>query len=77
MRKSVLALVAIALSIWVADARQPTHLPKSTQKARAARPVTKNSCAQYGAGFAKIAGSDTCIKIGGSVSVDGGGSTRR
>ena len=29
------------------------------------------------AGFAKIAGSDTCVKIGGSVSVEGGGSARR
>ena len=30
------------------------------------------SCAEYGAGFMKVAGSDTCVRIGGSVSVDAG-----
>jgi hypothetical protein len=34
-----------------------------------------NSCAEYGAGFTKVAGTDTCVKVGGSVRVDvsGGG----
>jgi len=33
------------------------------------------SCAEYGAGFTKVAGSDTCVKVGGFVRVDvnGGG----
>jgi len=35
-----------------------------------------NSCAAYGAGFAKAAGSDTCVKVGGAVSIDTGGARR-
>jgi hypothetical protein len=33
-----------------------------------------NPCAEYGAGFVRIEGSSTCIKIGGSISVGVGGS---
>ena len=33
-----------------------------------------NPCAEYGAGFVRIEGSSTCIKIGGSVSVGVSGS---
>jgi hypothetical protein len=33
-----------------------------------------NSCAAFGPGFVKLAGSDTCVKIGGAVSIDVGGS---
>ncbi len=31
-----------------------------------------NGCAAYGPGFAKVDGSDTCVKIGGSARVDVG-----
>jgi hypothetical protein len=47
------------------------------QKQPAKRPVTTNPCAQFGVGFTKLAGSDTCVKIGGSVRIEGGGSGRR
>ena len=40
-------------------------------------PVRGNPCAMYGAGFIKIEGTNTCVKIGGSVSVESGGSVRR
>jgi hypothetical protein len=32
-----------------------------------------NACAAYGAGFAKVDGTDTCVKIGGAVSIGVGG----
>ena len=31
-----------------------------------------NSCAEYGAGFVKVEGTDTCMKVGGAVSVGAG-----
>lgn len=34
-----------------------------------------NSCAAYGPGFAKVEGTDTCVKIGGSVSIGAGRSS--
>jgi hypothetical protein len=32
-----------------------------------------NSCAAYGPGFTKVEGTDTCVKLGGAVSVEVGG----
>jgi hypothetical protein len=32
-----------------------------------------NSCAEFGAGFVKVEGSDTCVKVGGYVSIGAGG----
>ena len=31
-----------------------------------------NSCAEYGAGFVKVEGTNTCMKVGGAVSVGAG-----
>jgi hypothetical protein len=33
-----------------------------------------NSCAAFGAGFMKVEGTDTCVKVGGAVSIGVGGS---
>lgn len=34
-------------------------------------------CAKYGPGFVKVQGSDTCIKVGGSIDVEAGGNGKR
>ena len=75
MRKIVFALIVAVLPTWVAE--QSNQPPKNWPKSRAVHSVSGNPCAEYGVGFVKIAGSDTCIKIGGSVSVEAGGSSRR
>jgi len=36
------------------------------------RSNSANACAEYGAGFVKIEGANTCVKIGGAVSVGAG-----
>ena len=36
------------------------------------RPSSANACAEYGAGFVKIEGTSTCMKIGGAVSIGAG-----
>ena len=69
MRKIVLALIVAVLPTWVA-AQQSNQPPKNSPKSRTVHSVSGNPCAKYGVGFAKVAGSDTCIKIGGSVSVE-------
>ncbi len=38
------------------------------------RSTAGNPCAAFGPGFVKVAGSDTCVKVGGAVRVDVGGS---
>ena len=48
--------------------RPAKSLPLRPPKAAA------NPCAEYGAGFVRIEGSSTCIKVGGSLSVGAGAS---
>jgi Porin subfamily len=35
-----------------------------------------NPCAAFGPGFVKVEGTDTCMRVGGSFSVDVGGAAR-
>jgi hypothetical protein len=72
MGKIVLAVVVAVLPTWVAVAQQSSQPLKNSPKSSALHPIKGNPCAMYGAGFVKIAGSDTCVKIGGSVRVDAG-----
>ena len=77
MRKSLLVIAALLLPASSALAEQP-----GIQKLDRATPPGKvlplkgassaNSCAAYGPGFVKVAGSETCVKVGGAVSVDVG-----
>jgi hypothetical protein len=76
MKQIALALVFAVLPTWVA-AQQSSQPPKQPPQSDRPHRVTNNPCAKYGVGFAKIAGSDTCVKIGGSVGVEAGGSARR
>ena len=70
------AVLAIVVSPGAAQTlTQPspqtkTPLPAVTAKSRPAGHV--KTCDAYGAGFRNIPGTDACIKIGGSVTVDGG-----
>jgi hypothetical protein len=72
-------LVAILVTLFPASmaAAEPSRLPKDntalpSKPAPAKRSV--NGCAAYGAGFEKVDGTDTCVKIGGAVSIGVGGS---
>ena len=76
MRKSLLVIAALLLAS--SALAEPPGIQKSD---RTVPPGTMlplkgtssgNSCAAYGPGFVKVAGSDTCVKVGGAVSVDVG-----
>jgi Porin subfamily len=77
MRKSFLVLFAMALASVAAFAEQPRP-PKPDRAATSGkllplkRSNSANACAEYGAGFVKIEGTNTCMKIGGAVSVGAG-----
>ncbi|BAM89755.1 conserved hypothetical protein [Bradyrhizobium oligotrophicum S58] len=54
--------------------------PKAPATDRAAPPpraVKINPCASYGPNFARVEGTDTCVKIGGAVRVETGTSAGR
>jgi hypothetical protein len=76
MRTSFPVIFLAALSVSAASAQQSrdrkpdkpaTSVPLRPAKAAA------NPCADYGAGFVRIEGSSTCMKIGGSFGVGVGG----
>jgi hypothetical protein len=76
--RTIFPLILLAvLSASAAPAQQfregkpAKSLPLRPAKAAA------NACAEYGAGFARIEGSSTCIKIGGSIGVGVGVGTSR
>jgi len=77
MRKSLLVLFAMALPSLAAFAEQPRP-PKPDKAATSGkllplkRSNSANACAEYGAGFVSIEGTNTCMKIGGAVSVGAG-----
>ena len=80
MRKSLLVMIALALASIAARAEQP-RLQKPDKAATSGkllplkRSNSANACAEYGAGFVKIDGTNTCMKIGGAVSVGAGASS--
>jgi hypothetical protein len=79
MRKSLLVIAALLLPASSALAEQP-GIQKSDKAALSGKVLplkggsSGNSCAAYGPGFVKVAGSDTCVKVGGAVWVDVGAS---
>ena len=74
MRKSLPVIVALLLPVSSALAEQP-GLQKSDRTIPSGKTLplkgasSANSCAAYGAGFVKLEGSDTCVKVGGVISV--------
>ena len=74
MRKSLLVILALLLPTSSALAQQP-GLQKSEKAAASGKTLplrgasSANSCAAYGPGFAKVEGSDTCVQVGGSISI--------
>jgi hypothetical protein len=77
MSKSLLVIAALLLPASSALAEQP-GIQKSDKAALSDKVLplkgasSGNSCAAYGPGFVKVAGSDTCVKVGGAGSVDVG-----
>jgi hypothetical protein len=81
MRKILLAMVAATLPASMASAEQPVRLkPESNPAQERLLPLKRNKgndCAAYGPGFSKVAGTGTCVKVGGSIGVEMGTSGSR
>jgi hypothetical protein len=77
MRTIVPVIIVAVLSASAALAQQSRDSkPDKPAKSLPLRPAkaAANPCAEYGAGFVRIEGSSTCIKIGGSIGVGVGAS---
>jgi len=78
--RAVIAVLAITLSEAVASGAiaqtliEPNSKPKS-QPPGSLKPqpsLRTKACSAFGAGFVQLPGTDTCVKIGGYVTIDGG-----
>jgi hypothetical protein len=81
MRNSLLAIVAATLlPASIALAEQPSDR-KPDKPAGAGRllplkgAAAGNSCAAFGPGFVRVDGTETCVKIGGTIGIGVGGSS--
>ena len=70
MRKLIL-LIALLPGAAVAN-----ELPKQQQPKKKAPQAIVNPCAQYGAGFVQVQGTNTCVKMNGYIRTDVGASGR-
>ena len=74
MRNILLVFVMMALPVSTAAAASDPLAPqKPSRTATSDKPLPArqngNACAAYGPGFVKVNGSDTCVKVGGDMSV--------
>lgn len=75
MRTHFLAILIVALlgSAALADSVNRPKLDYTTPPDRLPPPksAAANRCAAFGPGFVKVEGTDTCVKVGGSIMVGG------
>jgi hypothetical protein len=77
--RSILLAIAVLTALAARSQAEPLRLDQAEKAATSARPLptrpalSRSGCATFGAGFVKVDGSDTCVKIGGAASVGVGG----
>lgn len=68
--KTIVPMLALVFALGSgASADEPIHKSKKSEKARSA--VKTNPCVTYGPGFVQLPGTNTCVKVGGSIAVEG------
>jgi hypothetical protein len=83
MRNALLAIVIAMLpaSAALAAPSGSNQKPDKSANSGGLLPVKRagasNSCAAYGPGFDKVEGAETCVKLGGAVSIEVGSSSGR
>ena len=73
MRSSLIVLLSLlGPSAALADSSRPLKLdtPVSADRPLPRKGGGAQSCAAYGPGFVKVAGTDTCVHVGGSINAD-------
>jgi hypothetical protein len=69
---TTLLMIGLCSSAFAVEQRQKNFDTAKPDKKIEPVQSNHNPCAQYGPGFVQVAGTTTCMKIGGSVSVGGG-----
>lgn len=67
----VLVVSAATVSVATVSAALANDLPKNAAQPKPKPPqANANPCAQYGAGFVQVQGSQTCVKTNGYIRTD-------
>ncbi|MDZ4367243.1 MAG: hypothetical protein U0987_09505 [Afipia sp.] len=79
LRSIAIATVSVALvsagHAQKTETKTPRQRPQATKPDHTAkqkplaRPRTTTSCSEFGAGFVRMPGSDSCVRFGGSVGI--------
>jgi hypothetical protein len=70
MRQILFLLLVLPPASLAAEQPRPLKLDRpGSAKTLPVKEPRDNSCAAYGAGFVKIAGTNTCVQVGGSIGV--------
>ena len=75
MRTTLLICAAFLIAAPASgESTRPLKFDRSTSSKSLSvkEPKRDDSCAAYGAGFVKVDGTNTCVKVGGSISVGAG-----
>ena len=67
----IVALATLSISTAAADSLTPQKYSRDTTKGKplaAERLGRSHACAAYGPDFVAVDGTDTCVKVGGSIS---------
>jgi hypothetical protein len=74
MRSVVLAIPVFlsAASPGFSEPRVPTADKPVSRQLPLKGAAAQNACAAYGPGFVRVAGSETCVRVGGAVSIEAG-----
>ena len=68
----LLSILALLMTSAFAEQTRPMKFDQPAKTLPVKEPKYDGSCAAYGAGFVKVAGTGTCVKVGGSVSIGTG-----
>lgn len=73
-RQTRIVLLAVTVTaLPLAGTAAAEHGGKPRKKsAPVSHPAKAQACPEFGPGFVKIAGTDTCVKVGGTITVEGG-----
>ena len=80
--RTALVILSCLITIGPAVAETPARpLPERSTPSGKVLPLKgaggANPCAAYGAGFVRVEGSSTCVRLGGSIDVGVAASSRR
>jgi hypothetical protein len=78
MRNTLLAIFVALLPPWAAatdqSSVQTSNKPTNPGRLLPVKSAGSSTCAAYGPGFVKVDGTETCVKIGGAISIGVGSS---